>query len=110
MRDWKSLGRARGGRGRRLLPAVAFALALAVPAATFGIPRTVDALDTGGAAVAGESRLAFVVPRECDDCEQPARSSARRGDREPSSSAPERPLRARVTGAKDAVRAAPPVF
>jgi hypothetical protein len=93
---------------RRAVPAVALALALAVPAATFGIPRTVDAFDAGDAAVAGDSPVGLVVPRACDDCGVPERSSARRAERQAPSPAPARPPPARAAGGKDAVPAAPP--
>src|SRR5215213_7509879 len=108
MRDPNSLARARGRRGRRAVPAVTFALALAVPAATFGIPRTVDAFDGGDAAVAGDSSVALVVPRECDDCALPERSRARRPERQSSSPARARPAPARVTDAKHGRPAAVP--
>jgi len=96
---------------------VVVVLALTVPAATVGIPRTVDAFDPGDAAVAGDSPVALVEPRECDDCGLPERSSARRAERRASSPAPARPAPAparrapvRVTGGKDSrPQARPPV-
>src|SRR5215218_7928818 len=91
MRNWNSLRRAHGRCRQRAVPALVVVLALTVPTATVGISRTVDAFDPGDATVAGDSPVALVEPRECDDCGLAERSSARRAERRASSPAPARP-------------------